>query len=122
MRNWSRTALEWNLANDPSFGPHTIGGCTTCKGALTIDAGSGVTHNVAYYIIAHAAKFVPAGSIRIASNVSGNLQTVAFETPAHKEVLIAENDGAETIYFNLKFNGKWAVTQLQPGSVATYVW
>jgi glucosylceramidase len=122
MRNWSRTALEWNLANDPSFGPHTIGGCTTCKGALTIDAGSGVTHNVAYYIIAHAAKFVPAGSIRIASNVSGNLQTVAFETPAHKKVLIAENDGAETVYFNLKFNGKWVVTQLQPGSVGTYIW
>ena len=122
MRNWSRTALEWNLANDPSFGPHTIGGCTTCKGALTIDAGSGVTHNVAYYIIAHAAKFVPEGSIRIASNVSGNLQTVAFETPAHKKVLIAENDGAETVYFNLKFNGKWVVTQLQPGSVGSYIW
>ena len=26
MRNWSRNALEWNLANDPSFGPHTPGG------------------------------------------------------------------------------------------------
>lgn len=37
MRNWSRVALEWNLANDPSYGPHTPGGCTECKGALTID-------------------------------------------------------------------------------------
>ena len=36
MRNWSRNALEWNLANDPGFGPHTPGGCTECKGALTI--------------------------------------------------------------------------------------
>ena len=23
MNNWSRNALEWNLANDFSFGPHT---------------------------------------------------------------------------------------------------
>ncbi len=36
MRNWSKNALEWNLANDPSYGPHTLGGCTECKGALTI--------------------------------------------------------------------------------------
>ena len=38
MRNWSRTALEWNLANNASFGPNTPGGCTTCKGALTINS------------------------------------------------------------------------------------
>jgi glucosylceramidase len=34
MRNWSRNALEWNVANDASFGPHTPGGCTQCKGAI----------------------------------------------------------------------------------------
>ena len=28
MRNWSRNALEWNLANNPAFEPHTPGGCT----------------------------------------------------------------------------------------------
>lgn len=44
MRNWSKIALEWNLANDPSYGPHTPGGCTECKGALTI--GSNVNRNV----------------------------------------------------------------------------
>src|SRR5690606_6131901 len=32
MRNWSKVALEWNLANDPAFGPHTPGGCTECLG------------------------------------------------------------------------------------------
>ncbi|WP_435525100.1 glycoside hydrolase family 30 protein [Chryseobacterium indoltheticum] len=28
MRNWSKIALEWNLANDPEYKPHTPGGCT----------------------------------------------------------------------------------------------
>jgi glucosylceramidase len=45
MRNWSLNALEWNLANDASYGPHTPGGCTTCKGALTI-TGSSIQRNV----------------------------------------------------------------------------
>ncbi len=26
--NWSRTALSWNLASDPNWGPHTPGGCS----------------------------------------------------------------------------------------------
>jgi glucosylceramidase len=121
MRNWSRTALEWNLANDPSFNPHTPGGCTTCKGALTI-SGNTVSRNVAYYIIAHASKFVPAGSVRIGSNVSGNLQNVAFKTPSGKKVLIVENDGDAITEFNIRFNGNWATATVSGGEVATFIW
>ncbi|SDX98579.1 glycoside hydrolase family 30 protein [Flavobacterium degerlachei] len=122
MRNWSKNALEWNLANNGSFGPHTNGGCTTCKGALTINSSESIERNVAYYIIAHASKFVPQNSIRIGSNTSGNLQNVAFKTPAGKKVLIVENDGDTNQLFNIKFNGKWVTTSLDSGSVGTYVW
>lgn len=120
MRNWSRTALEWNLANDPGFGPHTPGGCTECKGALTI--GGSVSRNVSYYIIAHASKFVPAGSIRVASNNSGSLYSVAFETPEKKKVLIVLNDGASASSFNIKFKSKWVTPVLPAGGVGTYIW
>jgi glucosylceramidase len=119
-RNWSKTALEWNLANDVGFGPHTPGGCTTCKGALTI--GTSVTRNVAYYIIAHASKFVPTGSVRISSNIGGNIQNVAFLTPAGKKVLIVLNDGNVAETFNIRFKGKWTTHSLAGGSVGTYVW
>jgi glucosylceramidase len=121
MRNWSKIALEWNLANDTNYQLHTPGGCDECKGALTIGNGV-VSRNVAYYIIAHASKFVPTGSIRIESNNIGNLQTVAFKRPDGKKVLIAENDGTETITFNIKYNGKWVPTSLGGGNVGTFVW
>lgn len=120
MRNWSKVALEWNLANDPAFGPHTTGGCTQCKGALTI--GTAVTRNVGYYIIAHAAKFVPSGSVRISSSAFGFLQNVAFKTPDGKKVLIAENDGIADETFNIRFKNKWVVATLPAGAVGTYVW
>ena len=122
MRNWSKVALEWNLANDASFGPHTTGGCTACKGAITINDKVTYTRNVAYYIIAHASKFVPSGSVRVGTSIAGNLYNVAFLTPAGKIALIVMNDGASSESFNIKFNGKWAITYLEPGAVGTYIW
>jgi len=120
MRNWSKNALEWNLANDPSFGPHTPGGCTECKGALTI--GTGVSRNVAYYIIAQVSKFIPAGSVRIASNISGSLSNVAFITPAGKKVLLVLNENAAPATFNIRFKNKWATVTLPAASAGTFVW
>ena len=121
MRNWSRTALAWNLAADATNGPYTPGGCNLCKGALTI-IGSSVSRNVAYYTIAQAAKFVPAGSVRIASNLVTDLPNVAFRTPAGKKVLIVSNDGNTSIGFNIGYKDNQVFTSLPVGTVATYVW
>ena len=122
MRNWSKNALEWNLANNASYGPHTPGGCSQCKGALTILGTDSFIRNVGYYIIAHASKFVPLGSVRISSSLAGNLNHVAFKTPSGKLVLIVENDGGVTELFNIKYNGKWVTTSLDGGAVGTYIW
>lgn len=121
IRNWSKVALEWNLANDPDFALHTPGGCNSCKGAVTIN-NSTVTRNVAYYIIAHASKFVPAGSVRIGSGQSGSLYNVAFKRPDGKKVLIVENDGKNSQTFNIYFKDQWTTSTLPGGAVATYIW
>ena len=121
MRNWSRNALEWNVANDASFGPHTPGGCTQCKGAVTITGAAGYDKNVAYYIIAHASKFVPANSQRIASTQGDNLSTVAFKTPQGKTVLIVQNSNTGDKAFNIKYNQKTASVTMPGVSTATYI-
>jgi glucosylceramidase len=122
MRNWSKTALEWNLANDGGYGPHTNGGCTDCKGAITIVSSETYQKNVAYYIIAHASKFVPAGSVRIASTANASINNVAFKRPDGKTVLIAENDTNADITFNIKKSGEWLAVLLPASSVGTFVW
>ncbi|MCS3529235.1 glycoside hydrolase family 30 beta sandwich domain-containing protein [Chryseobacterium sp. JUb7] len=121
MRNWSKTALEWNVANDASFGPHTPGGCTQCKGAITVNGATGYDKNVAYYIIAHASKFVPVNSQRIASTQGGNLSTVAFKTPAGKTVLIVQNSNSTDKTFTIKYNQKTAPVTISGSSTATYI-
>jgi glucosylceramidase len=127
-RNWSRNVLLWNLAADPNAGPHTNdGGCPVCYGALTID-GDNVTRLLAYYVLAHASKFVPPGSVRIDSNAPvGNgdkstLPSVAFKTPDGKEVLIVSNPGDAPQNFAVRYKGKAFTTSLGAGSVGTYVW
>lgn len=121
MRNWSKNALEWNLANDPQFKPYTSGGCTMCKGAITVNSTENYAKNVSYYIIAHASKFVPQNSVRIASTQPGNLATVAFKREDGKLVLIVENDGNKAESFNIRINGKIATLSLDAGAVGTYI-
>jgi glucosylceramidase len=123
-RNWSRNVLEWNLAADENFNPHTNdGGCNICKGAITIDSKtSAVSKNVSYYIIAHASQFVPAGSVRIATNVVDNLYNVSYITPTGKKVLIVVNDNDVEKTFSLNYKNQIATTALPSGAVATYVW
>ncbi|PWN71201.1 glucosylceramidase [Chryseobacterium phosphatilyticum] len=121
MRNWSKTALEWNLANDPKYGPHTDGGCTECKGAITVSDSENFTRNVAYYIIAHASKFVPAGSQRISSTQTKNLSTAAFMTQSGKIVVIVQNESKENEHFNIKFAGQSAAVTISGQSAATYI-
>lgn len=121
MRNWSKTALEWNLANDLKYGPHTNGGCTECKGAITVSDSGDFTRNVAYYIVAHASKFIPSGSQRIASTQTKYLSTAAFKTPSGKTVLIVQNDHKAVENFNIKFAGKTAAVTIPGSSAATYI-
>jgi len=121
MRNWSRLALEWNLASDPQYNPHTPGGCTECKGALTVK-GNNISRNVSYYIIAHASKFVPPGSVRIGSNDISGVSNVAFITPEGKKVLIVANDNVTAYAFNIRYKDSQGSVNMPAKSAATIVW
>ena len=146
-RNWSKNVVLWNLAADPLNDPHTDnGGCPMCQGAITLD-GDKVSHNLAYYVVAHASKLVRPGSLRIASTNKGDvtvainddeeragsirvttiennevLPNVAFKTPEGKIVLIVANDSYSVNSFRIQYNGQYAGFQLKPGAVGTYVW
>lgn len=130
MRNWSRAVLEWNLASDPQCGPHTRGGEDRCVGALTIFEGAGsagaggdrIIRNVAYYVVAHAAGFVPPHARRIASRLVDGLPNVAFRTREGTVVLIILNDGSGPREFEIAFGKKRARAILPGGAVATLVW
>ncbi|MHB1048605.1 MAG: glycoside hydrolase family 30 protein [Bacteroidota bacterium] len=120
-RNWCRVVLEWNLAADPNQNPHTPGGCTECLGAITVD-GDNIIRNPAYYIVAHASKFVRPGSVRIQSAQTEWLNTVAYLRNDGKRVLIAINNGSTAQAFFIREGTTEIATVLAAGAVGTYVW
>jgi len=121
-RNWSRNVLQWNLAADENQQPHTDrGGCTRCLGAITIQDNS-ITRNPAYYIIAHASKFVPPGSVRIDSNQEGHILNVAYITPDNKTVIIMQNKNNKSVTVELKKEEEKLQITLGEKDIATLVW
>lgn len=120
--NWSRGTLLWNLALDPSHGPHT-GGCEDCRGVVTIDPRTGaVERNVEYYVLGHASRFVLPGAFRVATATRGNeLEAAAFLNPDGSRVAILHRkSGDGTIVIALD-GERYAVT-LSNGAVATLRW
>lgn len=120
-RNWCKTVLEWNLAADENQDPHTDrGGCDRCLGAITI-TGDNVTREPAYYIIAHASKFVRPGSVRVESNLPDGLPNVAYTTPGGNVITILQNTSKQEKTVDVSAAGKKATLTLKAGAVATLV-
>lgn len=120
-RNWCRNVIEWNLASDPSYDPHTEGGCDRCLGTVTLSRNN-ITRNPAYYILAHASRHVRPGSVRVSTNTLGNLPNVAFQTPGGSKVLIVVNTTPDKRSFNVKFRGNTLPLSLDGGAVGTWIW
>jgi len=81
IRNWAKTVITWNLALDPSGGPHN-GGCGTCFGVVTVDPATGHAAPTAdYYVLGHVTRFIRPGAVRVDSTVAGTAWNVAFRKP-----------------------------------------
>jgi glucosylceramidase len=120
LRNWSRTVLEWNLASDPKCELHTPGGAVGSLGGVTI--GATVSRNPGYYLMAHTAKFIRPGSVRIQSTEPEKLPNVACMTPDRSIVMVVVNDDVGVKRFNISYRDSYATLDLDGGAIATFRW
>ena len=126
-RNWAETVINWNLALDPSGGPH-VGGCATCTPIVTIGPGDTVTRNAEYYTLGHLARFVRPGAVRIASTSfgttgwNGQVMDVAFRNPDGSTVLVAHNENDNPSTFGVKEGDQAFSYTLPGGALATFTW
>ncbi len=82
IRAGSTGLLMWNLVLDSSSGPKLPGGCSNCRGLLTIDSVSGaITATPEFYTLAHLSRAAAAGAIVIDSTSSTDVPVVAFSNP-----------------------------------------
>jgi glucosylceramidase len=126
-RNWGQTVVNWNLALDPSGGPHN-NGCDTCTGVLTVGPGSTVTHDAEYYTLGHLARFVRPGAVRIASTSfgttgwNGQIMDAAFRNPDGSTALVVHNENDDPRSFAVAEGDASFDYTLPGGALATFVW
>jgi glucosylceramidase len=126
-RNWAETVINWNIALDPTGGPH-LGGCDTCTGVITIAPDGTVTKNAEYYTLGHLSRFVAPGATRIASTSfgttgwNGHLMDVAFRNPDGSTVLVAHNENDNPQTFAVREGDHSFTYTLPGGALATFVW
>jgi len=126
-RNWAQTVITFNLALDPSGGPH-VGGCGTCTGVITVGPGQTVTTNAEYYTLGHLSRFVKPGAVRIASTSfgttgwNGQIMDVAFRNPDGSTALVVHNENDAARSFAVSVGGRSFEYTLPGGSLATFTW
>jgi glucosylceramidase len=122
FRNWGKSLLLWNIALDENFGPQN-GGCTNCRGVVTINQMTGaVTYNEEYYVLGHVSKFVTPGAYRAKSTsyTDEGPENVAFLNPDGSLVLIVHATAEST--FDVEWNGQHLTYTLPAKSTVTFKW
>jgi glucosylceramidase len=126
-RNWGQTVVNWNLALDPSGGPHN-GGCDTCTGVVTVGPGQTVSRDAEYYTLGHLARFVRPGAQRIASTSfgttgwNGQIMDVGFRNPDGSTALLVHNENDDPRTFAVAQGGSSFEYTLPGGALATFTW
>jgi glucosylceramidase len=120
--HWSRGTLLWNLALDPAHGPHK-GGCSDCRGVVTIDPATGeITRNVEYYVLGHASRFVLPGAYRVATKKrEDEVEAAAFINRDGSRVAILHRKAGDGAVL-LALDGQRYAVSLPGGAVATLRW
>ena len=129
MRNWAEATTYWGIALDPNSGPNVgtaSGGCTTCRGMVTVDNSTGTfTLNEDYYAWAQFSRFVQPGAVRIGSPdlESQDLPNIAFRNPDGGIALVVLNDDASAPHtFQVTWHGRAFSYTLPASSIATFTW
>lgn len=124
-KNWSRSALMWNLALDEFYGPRN-NGCPNCRGVVTIRQTSGqIVYNEEYYAIGHFSKFVRPGAVRVSllhAQALTNIEAVAFINTDNSKVLVLANYDDTFKTFTVKQGNKFFSYSVPGKSVVSMQW
>jgi glucosylceramidase len=136
----AKSVMLWNLAGNQSYGPTINSGCTvSASGGACLPVEEAADPNnpvpqVGYYILAQVSHFVQPGAVRIASSMSGDIATVAFQNPNGQIVLVVLNTQpvvcgsvactapSSSEPFTVSWPGQTFSGSIPAGSVQTYVW
>lgn len=129
LQNWASGVMAWGLGTNSNNGPYLPGGCSSCRGLVTINSDGSYTFNMAYYLIAQFSRFMPRGAIVLkgtggsASSNTPGLQFVASINPDKTRTVVIMNTLTSDAYVTAALTGsgvKWSGS-IPASSVVTWV-
>ena len=112
--------IDWNLSLDSKGGPNHVG--NFCEAPIMIDEQGNMKFMYSYYAIAHFAKFIKPGAIRIeSSSNNSDIEIVSYENPDSSLVSVIYNRG-DIIHLANDPYEKGLSLELLPHSVYTVIY
>ena len=125
VNNYAKNVLMWNLALDNRFGP-TNGGCSNCRGVVSIHTDGTFYRNVEYYSIGHFSKFVQQKAHRVSNSVIGTVPSgliySTFLNVDNSKIAVVFNGSTSSQQFAIQCGGRKFSASLYAGSLATFKW
>jgi glucosylceramidase len=122
LRSWGKSYVKWNLASDQFEGPHS-GGCGSCTPLVYVNTGThAVSYGIEFYTLGHFSKFILPGAHRIYSANGAGVVTAAFLNPDGSKALVAFNDTAGAVTFQVQWGSQTFAYTLPSYAGATFTW
>ena len=119
LEHGASAVLTWNLVLDPAGGPHR-GGCDTCTPVVALDGPDVAAREADYYVLAHAAAFIPPGSVKIGSlSDDAEFAPVAFLAPDGSVVVVLHYAGWQSPSVTLQLGETAWEVPVAPWSLTT---
>ncbi|MHC5091762.1 MAG: glycoside hydrolase family 30 protein [Planctomycetota bacterium] len=122
LNNWTVGWVDWNMVLDERGGPNHVD--NLCDAPVIADTTrNDVYYQNSFYYLGHFSKYIRPGAVRIGSSAT----TEALEVTACKNLdgtiaVVVMNRTDEAIHFNLKANGKAAVSSSPAHSIMTLLY
>jgi len=125
---YSKNVLMWNLFLTDSWGPYIEGGCSNCRGVVTLNSNGTLTRDNEYYAIAHFSKYIRPGAYITGSTILGSAPSesqfryIVAQNSDNSKVVVAMNLSSSAISFAVRSGSKKFLYTIQGESLVTFFW
>ena len=122
LNHWTVGWVDWNMVLDERGGPNHVD--NLCDAPVIADTTrNDVYYQNSFYYLGHFSKYIRPGAVRIGSSATTEaLEVTACKNPDGSIAVVVMNRTDEAIHFNLKANGKTAVSSSPAHSIMTLLY
>lgn len=128
LGRWGKGVTLWNLMLDYQGKPFRPRGCSTCYGAVSIDASdyslNSVVRNSHYYDVAHCSKVLQPGAVRLGTSgySAAGLTYQLYRNPDGSYAALILNETGSDALINFVTDSYAVACRIPPRAIQSVIW